>query len=269
MPTQDLRRAARASDLFAFKARFCDSALPRDLMPLLAFPGGYGGMVHADGGRVSLSCCIRRDELAQCRQRWPRAKAGEAVLAHIVSSCRGTALALSAARRDGAWLSSGPLQTGIRTFGQDGIFAVGNAAAEAHPIVAEGISMAVQSAALLCEHLVARPALRGELHPSHRELDALRIDYAQAWRRNFARRLHVAALFAHVFMRPASTRLASALLERVPQLLTVGARWSGKAEALRGVRRVPRGAIMRARSTPPAASFRSRKPIDPFAEKSR
>jgi len=236
MPTQDSRRAARASDLFAFKARFCDSALPRDLMPLLAFPGGYGGMVHADGGRVSLSCCIRRDMLAQCRQRSPRAKAGEAVLAHIVSSCRGAALALSAARRDGAWLSSGPLQTGIRTFGHDGIFAVGNAAAEAHPIIAEGISMAVQSAVLLCERLVARPAPHGDLHRAHRAHDALRSDYAQAWRSNFARRLHVAALFAYLFMRPASTRLASALLERVPQLLTAGARWSGKAEALRGLR---------------------------------
>jgi hypothetical protein len=40
---------------------------------------------------------------------------------------------------DGVWLSSGPLRTGIRTFGRDGIFAVGNAAAETHPIVAEGI----------------------------------------------------------------------------------------------------------------------------------
>jgi flavin-dependent dehydrogenase len=131
-------------------------------------------------------------------------------------------------------LSSGPLQTGIRTFGHDGVFAVGNAAAEAHPIVAEGISMAVQSSALLCEHLVARPQWRGESHPSPSELEALRSDYAQAWRRNFARRLHVAALFAHLFMRPASTRLATAVLERLPQLLTAGAHWSGKAEALRG-----------------------------------
>ena len=27
-------------------------------MPLMVFPGGYGGMVHSDHGRVSLSCCI-------------------------------------------------------------------------------------------------------------------------------------------------------------------------------------------------------------------
>jgi flavin-dependent dehydrogenase len=140
-------------------------------------------------------------------------------------------------------LSSGPLSTGIRTFGHDGIFAVGNAAAEAHPIVAEGISMAVQSAALLCEHLVTRPQLLCEMNASYRELEALRRDYARAWRRNFARRLHVAALFAHLFMRPASTRLATVLLERLPRLLTVGAHWSGKAEALRG-----RGQFHEARS---------------------
>ena len=112
MPTQDLRRPPRASDLFAFKAHFCNSTLPPDLMPLLAFPGGYGGMVHTDRGRVSLSCCIRRDRLEQCRRQWPRARAGEAVLAHIESSCRGVVLALSSAQRDGAWLSSGPLVPG-------------------------------------------------------------------------------------------------------------------------------------------------------------
>ena len=79
---------------------------------------------------------------------------------HIGSSCKGVALALASATLDGAWLSAGPLRTGIRTFGSDGIFAIGNAAAEAHPIVAEGISIAIQSAALLCERLVARPELR-------------------------------------------------------------------------------------------------------------
>ena len=40
-------------------------------MPLLAFPGGYGGLVMSDGGLLSLSCCIRRDVLAQVRERYP------------------------------------------------------------------------------------------------------------------------------------------------------------------------------------------------------
>lgn len=236
MPTQQLRRAPRVSDLFGFKAHFHHGALPSDLMPLLAFPGGYGGMVHTDDGRVSLSCCIRRDQLEQCRQRWPHVQAGAAVLAHIRSSCRGVALTLSAATLEGAWLASGPLRTGIRTFGRDGIFAVGNAAAEAHPIVAEGISIAIQSAALLCGQLIAQPDARMDTSRLSQALEGIRHDYAIAWRRNFSRRLHLAALFAHLFMRPVSTRIATQLLEHFPQLLTEGARWSGKTEPLRDAR---------------------------------
>jgi flavin-dependent dehydrogenase len=236
LPTQDFRRPAIASDLFAFKAHFIDSALPRGLMPLLAFPGGYGGMVHTDGGRVSLSCCIRRDQLDRCRAQWPGVRAGEAILLHIRSSCTGVALALASATLDGVWLSSGPLRTGIRTFGRDGIFAVGNAAAEAHPIVAEGISIAIQSAILLCEQMIAHPELRRDLSASAPVLKRIRHDYALAWRKNFSRRLYLAAAFAHLFMRPLSTRVAAMLLERFPRLLTEGARWTGKAEPLRGGR---------------------------------
>lgn len=236
LPTQDLRRPPHPSDLFGFKARFYDCALPRGLMPLLAFPGGYGGMVHTDGGRVSLSCCIRRDQLERCRQKWPDARAGNAVLLHIESSCMGAKLALARATPDGVWLSSGPLRTGIRTFGRDGIFAVGNAAAEAHPIVAEGISIAIQSAALLCEQLITHPELRSARAGAARLFDDVRHEYARAWRSNFSRRLYVAAAFAHVFMRPVSTHIATILLEHFPQLLAAGARWSGKAEPLRSTR---------------------------------
>jgi flavin-dependent dehydrogenase len=144
--------------------------------------------------------------------------------------------ALSAAALDGVWLSAGPLRTGIRTFGKDGIFAVGNAAAEAHPIVAEGISMAIQSACLLCELLIARKDTHRNSVFSSDDLESIRHEYAATWRTNFSRRLHMAAVFAHLFMRPISTRIAARMLERVPQLLTRGTRWSGKADRLRGAR---------------------------------
>lgn len=232
MPTQDFRRAWRDSDLFGFKARFRHSSLPADLMPLLAFRGGYGGMVHAGGDRVSLSCCIRRDELALCRQRSPHLKAGPAVLRHIESSCEGVALALRSSSPDGSWLSSGPLRTGLRTFGREGIFAVGNAAAEAHPIVAEGISMAIQSAKLLCARLIALAQERENLPCSAPVLDVIRAGYAMDWQRNFSRRMRIAAFFAHLFMRPGFTRIATGLLEGMPDLLTEGARWSGKTQPI-------------------------------------
>jgi flavin-dependent dehydrogenase len=220
----------RASDMFAFKAHFRNGDLPAGLMPLLVFPGGYGGIVQSDNGRVSFSCCIRRDVLEQCRRQW-HGKAAEAVFAHIQASCRGVRETLAGAMRDGAWLATGPIRPGIRSFRYDGIFTVGNAAGEAHPIVAEGISMAIQSAWLLCERLIAHP----DVVLSERTVAAIGRDYAASWRKNFARRIQAAAVFAHLAMRPATAKLSVALLKRVPAILTLGAYLSGKTQPLRGL----------------------------------
>jgi len=237
LPTQSPRYPPRASDLFAFKARFRNSGLPLGLMPLLIFPGGYGGMVQTDGGCVSLSCCIRRDALEGCRRKRKDARAGDAVFAHIQASCRGVREVLSGARLDGPWLSAGPIRPGIRPFRRERFFAVGNAAGEAHPIVAEGISMAIQSAWLLCERLVANKdaALATDAPEA---LGTIGRDYERSWRKNFATRIHAAAFFAQLAMRPATAKLAVALLQRVPPVLTLGAQWSGKAQPLRSLSNV-------------------------------
>jgi menaquinone-9 beta-reductase len=257
LPTQQSRSRPQPSDLFAFKAHFRTAGLPLDLMPLLTFPGGYGGMVRSDAGRVSLSCCIRRDTLGNCRRRTDdtqgnthgntqdnahaAASAGEAVIAHIEASCRGVREALRGAAREGAWLSAGPIRPGMRSVYQTGerlgIYAVGNAAGEAHPIVAEGISMAIQSAWLLCEQLIARKdaALATDARAAREAHRAIGRDYALSWRKNFATRIYAAALFAHLAMRPAGARLAVALLKCAPAILTQGAQWSGKVQPLRGI----------------------------------
>jgi flavin-dependent dehydrogenase len=202
---------AQPSDLFAFKAHFRGSDLAPGLMPLLAFPGGYGGLVESDGGRVSLSCCIRRDMLAKVRARHG-GKAGEAVLAHILKTTLGAKLALSEAEMEGGFLSIGPIHPGIRTRYQDGVFFTGNIAGEAHPVIAEGISMAIQSSALLAKLLIAH---RGEL-------------YARQWQRCFAPRIRAASLFAHLAMSGAGRFAGLALLRAAPRLLDLGARLSGK-----------------------------------------
>jgi flavin-dependent dehydrogenase len=182
-------------------------------------------MVHSDHGRVSLSCCIRRDQLKIARRVAGPVKAGEAVLAHIKESCRGLREALEGARIEDEWLSAGPIRPGIRRCGFDGTFLVGNAAGEAHPVVAEGIGMAMQSAWLLCECLTAGPVgvLSGQV------VDAVRRDYAAAWRRTLAPRIHAAALIAHWAMRPVAVASVLPLLRLFPGVLTAGARFSGKA----------------------------------------
>ena len=225
LPTQAPAEKPRASDLFAFKAHFLGCRMPSALMPLLVFPGGYGGMVKSDGGRVTLSCCIRRDALAQCRDGRPRSTAAQAVIAHIRGSCAGVEAALRDATLDGGWLAAGPIRPGIRTFRDDGIFAVGNAAGEAHPLVAEGISMAIQSAYLLCTRLTRE----GDAASAPR-LQAIAQEYRRDWRRNFARRVHASALFAQIAVRPVTAGIATALLARAPSMLTLGAYIAGKAQ---------------------------------------
>ena len=228
------RAPAKDSDLLGFKAHFHDACLATGLMPLVLFAGGYGGLVHSDSGRVSFSCCIRRDALARARSLRPDLAAGEAVLAHAMAACRGLREALGAATRDAPWLAAGPIRPGVRSHADAGIFAVGNAAGEAHPLIAEGISMAIQSSWLLCQGLAARKEF------SAQALEAQGRAYETRWRKHLATRVHAAALFAAFTARPAGAALSVEILKRVPALLTLGARWSGKAHAL-GVQ-LPRGA---------------------------
>jgi menaquinone-9 beta-reductase len=211
---------ARPCDLFAFKAHFHDAALAAGVMPLLAFPGGYGGMVHSDGGRLALSCCIRRDALRRARETHG-GKAGEAVIRHILASTQGARRALQGASLADAILATGPIRPGIRVRYRDGIFFAGNVAGEAHPIIAEGISMAIQSSWLLAQCLLAAGP-------------AAAPDYARAWKRQFAVRLHASSLFAWLAMND-HTRVAGAqLLRAFPTILTWGAALSGKS-ADRGI----------------------------------
>jgi flavin-dependent dehydrogenase len=220
-------RLRKPSELLAFKARFRDSALPRELMPLLVFPGGYGGMVHSDGGRVSLSCCIRRDMLESCRQKYRQSHAGEAMVAHVMRSCAGVKEALHSAFLDGTWLSAGPIRPGIRPRYAEGIFHIGNSAGEAHPVIAEGISMAMQSAWLLSQRLIAG----GATAASPMGMDEVGRLYARDWRVAFAKRIHAASMFAHLAMWPGAAR-ALPLVKRMPEILTWGARLSGKTTQL-------------------------------------
>lgn len=209
---------SRPSDLFAFKAHFRGGALADGVMPLLAFPGGYGGLVHSDGGRVTLSCCVRRDAMGRVREIHG-GKAGEAVIRHILASTEGARRALQGAMVEDAILATGPIRPGIRARYCDGIFFAGNVAGEAHPIIAEGISMAIQSSWLLVQRLVADGPAAG---PNH----------ARAWKRQFAGRLHAASLFAWLAMNDHSRTAAAQLIRAFPSILTWGAKLSGKGASV-------------------------------------
>jgi 2-polyprenyl-6-methoxyphenol hydroxylase-like FAD-dependent oxidoreductase len=225
LPTQREREPHAPGDLLAFKARFVGARLAAGLMPLVLFPGGYGGLVESDAGRVTFSCCVRRDALLRLRAAQPGANAGEAVLAHVLACSRGVRSALGGAWREGAWLAAGPIRPGIRVRAPARVFAVGNAAGEAHPLVAEGIGMAIQSAWLLGEALDEA----GDRRDGAALAGAAR-DYERRWRSQFAARVRASSLFAHATRRAPGACVA--LLGAAPAMLAWGARASGKSAPL-------------------------------------
>ncbi|HEX5461106.1 MAG TPA: FAD-dependent monooxygenase [Steroidobacteraceae bacterium] len=227
-------RKRRGSDLLAFKANFRDTHLDTGLLPVLAFGGGYGGMVVAGDGIATLACCIRRDRLAACRHEGDAAgaRAGEVIEGLLRGQCRGVREALEGASRVGPWLAAGPIQPGARLGdGRGNAFLIGNAAGEVHPIIGEGISMALQSAWLLCQELAGcADAFRCDAHGEMHRLQ-IRRRYAARWRMHFSGRMRLAACFAHAAMRPGIAAPLLPLLRRTPALLGIAARMSGKTRS--------------------------------------
>jgi 2-polyprenyl-6-methoxyphenol hydroxylase-like FAD-dependent oxidoreductase len=203
-----------ASDLFGFQAHLSACNLPPNIIALIPFPGGYAGVVERANGQATFACCIRRDQLERIRTRG--GSAGEAVLSHAMEASAPLLRAVATAKREGPWLGAGPLHPGRRALFSDGVFTVGNAAGEAHPVVGEGIAMAMQSSALLAESLLMQATPEKAAHV-----------YARAWKHRFRVRLWASAAFARLAMLPAAPRLAP-FFGAAPGVLTAAARLSGK-----------------------------------------
>jgi menaquinone-9 beta-reductase len=222
---QRRRRPQRARDLLAFKATFRDSALTPGRLWVLALDGGYGGMVLGADGITTVACCVRRDRVLSARRFAEGLPAADAVRGVVLDRCASLRDALADAQPVDGWLSAGPLRPGVHLPLHGGaLWRVGNAAGEAHPILGEGMSMALQSAWLLADHLLANAArvLCDAPDP------AVGRAYASAWRQRFAPRIGLAATLAHIAMRPALCEAALPLLRRWPQAITTVARAGGK-----------------------------------------
>ena len=178
----------------------------------------------ATAGEPACRAASGGGDLNNCRDTAGQS-AGEAVLLHILDSCPVLRPVLDGAAIDGPWLSAGVIQPGIRPRYRDGVFVIGNAAGEAHPVVAEGISMAMQSAWLLAERLKAH---RGEIREAGIR-DQVARSYSAAWRRAFAPRIHAAAAIAHWASWPGLVQATGPLLRCVSRLITSGAWLSGKS----------------------------------------
>lgn len=222
------QRSHSPSDLLAFKADFSNARLDQGVLPVLSFPGGYGGMVVTDHGAVTLAFCMRRETLERARIRYPGCGPHEAAAQWVIDRCGPVRDMLDGAAQERKWIATGPIRPGIRIGSSKRqalhAFLVGNAAGETHPIIGEGISMAIQSAVLLANMLAPH-----RQHAGDADWQAgMQADYARAWRRHFAGRIRLAAAFAHAAMRPDLCGCMLPLLRRYPALLGRFARWSGK-----------------------------------------
>ena len=217
LPTQP-PRPHRSGDVLAFKGFFHGATFDDDLMSLCGFPGGYGGAVHRDAETVGLSFCVRRDVLEAARRRYRESSAWDALFRYVAEGCRAVREAFGDARLEAPAKAAGPLRPGVRTLAAGGVYRVGNAAGEAHPTIAEGISMAIQSGALLAHCVVKGGSSETE--------------YAKAWRAQFAGRVRTAELYARMCMNPALSATAVRAMATVPALLTGGAALSGKTNTL-------------------------------------
>jgi flavin-dependent dehydrogenase len=150
--------------------------------------------------------------------RRPGERAGDAVLRHLKASTRGIREALCDAALAGQMLAAGPIRPGIRPRYQDGIFFAGNLAGEAHPVIAEGISMAVQASDLLVKHLLAAGP--------HGNLEGAGAAYGADWLKRFGPRLVAASCFAHAAMKLRG--MGAGLVKHAPAMLRWGAAISGK-----------------------------------------
>jgi menaquinone-9 beta-reductase len=216
---------AQPSDLLAFKTTFEGTALAPGMLPVLCLPGGYGGMIVSDRGRTTIACCIRRETLRLRRVPARDTPAGEVIENYLRNSCEGVATALRTARRQDPWQAVGPLRTGLHMRSPWGVVRIGNAGAEAHPVIGEGICMALQSASVLARLCAQRP----------KDLDGPYITdvqraHAAICRREFSHRLRIAQLYARVAMRPTLATTAAALMNGWPAMLTAGAQLAGKAK---------------------------------------
>ena len=180
--------------------------------------------MESGGGRATLACCVRRSSLEALRAGG--SPAGDSLLRHMTGRSAGLALALRAARGARPVARRRPVAARTRSLYRDGAFAIGNAAGEAHPIVGEGIAMAMRSAALLC----------GPLSAALKSGDSSPRGCACLHARVVARLRPACKPRAFSRASPCSRRFAEAFLRSAPGLLTAAAAISGKASNLLGLR---------------------------------
>jgi 2-polyprenyl-6-methoxyphenol hydroxylase-like FAD-dependent oxidoreductase len=186
-------RRRRPSDLLAFKANFRSTAIEPDLLPVLRSPAATAAWSSPTAGSRRSPAASARTGSARPASASRRARRRR-VRGDPAPRSAGVAAGLAGRRARRARGSRRARSVPACGWAGRRVFRIGNAAGEAHPIVGEGISMAIQSAFVLAARARTRSgrARRARSAAARRRLP-LR-DYERRWRQRFARRLAVAGV---------------------------------------------------------------------------
>jgi 2-polyprenyl-6-methoxyphenol hydroxylase-like FAD-dependent oxidoreductase len=163
-----LPRRPQATADFGIKTHFTHVAAPRDTIELFGVHGHYGGVGPIEDDRWNAAFSIPAAEIQ--RVRGDLDDLFDRMLGQNVELRRRFATA----RRASAWHTSPLPRFGVSDSWPAGIIPLGNAAAALEPIGGEGMGLALRSAELAAETLIADPTATHSLRTSFKNLWKIR-----------------------------------------------------------------------------------------------
>jgi FADH2 O2-dependent halogenase len=163
-------KGAATSDL-GVKSHFTGVDGPRDAIELFGVDGHYGGLAPIEDGSWNASFSVPTRRVRQYRGDL------DALFAAMVSENVTLRHRMRHARRSTAWLASPLPRSGVIASWPEYQIPIGNAAAALEPIGGEGIGLAMRSAEIAANELIAA-------HRDGRAIDTvgLRRAYQKLWR---------------------------------------------------------------------------------------
>lgn len=156
---------------FGLKAHFENVRSETDAISLFGFHGHYGGLAPIEGGRWNIAIGLPAARLRHSRGRL------DDVFAQLVEENQSLKECLRGASRASDWCVSPLDRFPVESNWPTRLIPVGNAACAIEPIGGEGMGLAMISAKLAADALVAALTNQAEL-----DVDALRERYQTLWR---------------------------------------------------------------------------------------
>ena len=187
------RRPPTTSD-FGIKAHFTRVAGPRDAIELFGVQGHYGGVGPIEDDRWNAAFSVPAPEIQRARGDL------DALFDRMLGQNVELRRRFTGARRVTGWHTSPLPRFPVSDGWPAGIIPLGNAAAALEPIGGEGMGLALRSAELTAQTLIADPTAIGPLRNSFKNL----------WKiRRPACRLAAKLLSSHTFAGPTIELLSS------------------------------------------------------------